>query len=65
MGWGVHDYPGPPPERRPTPICPVCGNECETVYIGLNGEVEYCDVCKDKYIWERDAYEWWEDEHAV
>ena len=60
MGWGVHDYPGPPKEA-PVPICPECGNECETVYVNENGTVVCCDVCIDKVFWKRDAYEWMED----
>lgn len=60
MGWGVHDYPGPPPEK-PVPVCPVCGNECETVYIDQNGNVVCCDVCIEKEFWVRDAWEWQED----
>ena len=43
MGWGVHDYPSPPDEEMP--ICPVCGQECETYYKNLNGEVIGCDEC--------------------
>lgn len=61
MGWGVHDYPGPPPET-PVPVCPVCNSECEEVYLNENGEVVCCNNCLDKYFWKRDAYEWLEDE---
>ena len=63
MGWGVHDYPDPPDEG-PVPVCPVCGNECEKVYLNANGAVVFCDVCIDKVFWCRDAYEWMEDETA-
>ena len=31
MGWGVHDYPEPPEE--PMPVCPECGEECDTLYL--------------------------------
>ena len=61
MGWGVHDYPGEPPVLKPTPVCPVCGEECETVWVNTNGEVVFCDNCIEKFLWERDAYEWMED----
>lgn len=53
MGWGVHDYPGPPPED-PMPVCPFCGEECETVYLDVNHNVIGCNNC----IQEKNAYEW-------
>lgn len=59
MGWGVHDYPGPPDEK-PQPVCPVCGQECYTVYL-LNGEVVGCDNC----ILEVNAYEWLADQEEA
>lgn len=46
MGWGVHDYPEPPPEP-PRPTCPVCGQECDTYYRGADGAIIGCDVCID------------------
>jgi len=46
MGWMVHDYPSPPPEK-PMPICPVCGCECGIYYRNLNGEIIGCDECVD------------------
>ena len=52
MGWGVKDYPSPP--ERTQPICPVCQQECGTVYLDRNGNVLGCDNC----ILELDAYEW-------
>lgn len=54
MGWGVHDYPSPPPQKNP--ICPVCGWDCGKVYF-QNGQVIGCDNC----ITEQDAYEWEEE----
>lgn len=27
------------------PICPVCGEECETIYKARHGSVVGCDVC--------------------
>lgn len=44
MGWGVHDYPGPPPEE-PMPICPVCGWETDTLIRDKYGEFVGCDNC--------------------
>ena len=62
MGWGVNDYPGPPPEA-PVPVCPVCGAECEEVYIeNYTGNVVCCDVCLEKEFWKRNAYDWMEEQ---
>ena len=37
---------GWPDGKEPArPVCPVCGNECETVYKGLFDVIEGCDVC--------------------
>ena len=41
-----------------TPICPVCGEECETIYQDANGEILGCDQC----IHEVDAWEWLQEE---
>ena len=41
--WGVIDYPEPPAEP-PRPVCPVCGDECETWYM-KRGEIIGCDQC--------------------
>lgn len=52
MGWGVI-YPGPPPED-PLPTCPVCGQECETIYEDIYGDAAGCDICMkavDAYLW--------------
>ena len=32
-------------EEEREPVCPICGNECETMYTDLNGEVLGCDCC--------------------
>jgi len=37
MGWGVHDYPDPPDYT--VPICPVCGEETDTLYADRDGEI--------------------------
>ena len=55
MGWGVHDYPAPPSEE-PMPVCPICGEECETVYL-RDGQPVGCDRC----LLELDADEWLRD----
>ena len=54
MGWGVHDYPEPVEE--PVPVCPVCGAECEKLYM-IGNDVVGCDEC----MWEQDAYEYMEE----
>lgn len=56
-----HDYEWESPPEAPVPVCPVCGNECEEVTLNLNGEVLWCDVCRDDFVWVRDAVEWMED----
>lgn len=45
MSWGVHDYPEPGPERGSTPSCPVCGEECEKVFVNRYNEPCGCDRC--------------------
>lgn len=42
-------YPSP----RKYPICPICGAECETLYMDRDGEVFACDECVDT----QDAWE--------
>ena len=46
-------YPSPEPV-----YCPVCGEECETIYADMNGTVFACDRC----LLEQDAGEWAEEE---
>lgn len=43
----------PPWEKQDTPICPVCGQECETVYCDASGEIVGCDEC----LCRKDAWE--------
>ena len=53
MGWGVRDYPTPPPEP-PIPTCPVCGQECDVIYVDIYDTAVGCDMCieaKDSYYW--------------
>lgn len=37
------------------PVCPVCGEECDTLYISCDFEVAGCDECiktVDAWSWE-------------
>ncbi len=36
------------------PVCPVCGEECDTVYVDLYDDVVGCDRCINM----EDAYEY-------
>jgi len=36
------------------PRCPICNNECETIYWSKAGEVVGCDMCLE----EQDAYDY-------
>ncbi len=40
-------------EDERTPVCPCCGEECETVYTGPDGEIFACDNCLKRH----DAYD--------
>ena len=42
---GLRDYPDPP--NYEVPHCPVCGQECETLYRDRYGEVIGCNDCID------------------
>ena len=45
---------GYPSGREPeVPICPVCDAECDTIYIGHNGDYIGCENC----VTTRDAWE--------
>lgn len=51
----MKDYkPEPPAWDDFIPICPVCGKECDTVYLDENRDVAGCDRC----IRLKDAYEY-------
>ncbi len=53
MGWGVTDYPGPPTDS-PAPLCPICGEETETLYANIDGEIVGCPECLkfvDAWLW--------------
>ena len=36
------------PPEKPAPLCPECGDECETIYTGLMGDVLGCDSCLEQ-----------------
>ena len=38
-----------PTEQESLPVCPVCGEECETVYTDLYDEVCGCENCLTEY----------------
>lgn len=45
--WGHQDNPFPPDEPR-RPRCPVCGEECETIYfilVKFGTQIIGCDMC--------------------
>ena len=42
-------------------FCPVCGEECETLYLAGGTDPVGCENC----IEERDAYEWTEEHKEV
>ena len=48
------------PIQKATPVCPVCGEECEEIFFDKNNEVCGCENC----VTSRDAYEWAEEEEA-
>ena len=41
-----------------TPICPICGEECEDIYFDKAGDICGCDRCLTR----KDAWEWLEEE---
>ncbi len=59
MGWGVHDYPEP--KEKPSPVCPVCGEECTTYYLDFYKQVVGCDIC----IMTVDADEYSREEFSI
>jgi hypothetical protein len=34
-----------PPEPDKMPVCPVCGEECETYYVDKFGDIFGCENC--------------------
>ena len=47
-------YPRSAPNELP--LCPVCGEECDTVYKSYDGEVVGCESCIDV----ASSTDWWE-----
>ena len=47
-------YPEPDPPRVD---CPVCGDECERIYVDMNGDVVGCDGC----LRTMDIQDYWND----
>ena len=46
------------PEQKSNPVCPVCKEECETVYTDINAEVCGCNNCITVY----DAWDYFDDD---
>jgi len=47
------------PHKMPhVPVCPVCGEECSTIYIDYYGTAVGCEEC----IGTADAYDYYESE---
>ena len=42
-----------PPEEVPMPRCPICGEECEKLFLDTTGAVVGCESCVEI----RNAYE--------
>lgn len=38
--------------------CPICGEECDTIYIDNAGDACGCENC----VGARDSYDWYQDE---
>ena len=57
----IPDYqPDPSAWDDYNPVCPVCGAECDTVYLDMNDEIVGCDRCINM----EDAYEYLYDEEV-
>lgn len=54
----IPERPLEPPEPEAEPICPCCGEECETLYRALSGTVVGCEKCVD-------ALDAWENRHLA
>ena len=55
----IPDYQLEPPAWDDfIPVCPVCGEECDTVYLDVEGQIFGCDQCIEMF----DAYEFLYDE---
>ena len=57
----IPDYqPEPPVKKEFIPVCPVCGEECDTVYVDMYDDIVGCDQCMNM----EDAYEYLYDEEV-
>ena len=54
----MREYWLDPPDYDNLPTCPICGEECETIYTDINSEVCGCENCVSEY----DSCEYYEDE---
>ena len=54
------EQPITPPDN-PMPVCPICGEGCEIIYVDYNWNAVGCNRC----IREQDAIEWEEDHRLV
>ena len=52
----LNGYPSNDPVR-----CPFCGEECDTIYADMYGNVFACDQC----LIEQDAWQWQEDQREA
>lgn len=48
MSYYTRDNPYPPAVRYPR--CPVCGEECEAIYL-IGTDIIGCDMCYDPKEW--------------
>ena len=49
---------GLPPWGREQPVCPVCGEGCDTIYRNADGDTVGCNRCIT-------AYDAWEEEYEA
>ena len=58
----IPDYRLEPPKVKEfIPACPICGKECDTVYLDTDEEVVGCDQCISladayDYLYEEEEY---------
>lgn len=59
------------PEPEEGPKCPICGDECERIFIDMDGYVAYCDGCipedetDNPNLTEMNAWQWQADEREA
>ena len=54
----IYGYPHKP---SPSPICPVCGCECDTLYLDFTRDVVACDGCVTDDTEYDDTVDAWEE----